>query len=76
MKKSFQKFVYRGYAKKSDFPKKKHQKLLYYNKPLDISGKTTSYLSLGTPEFDICPAIGSQWLFNNKGPLREVAESE
>ena len=34
------------------------------------------YLSFGTPEFEIGQAIGSQWLFKNDGPLREVAESE
>ena len=75
-KKVFKNFFTGATQKKVIFRKKKHQKLLYYNKPLDISGKTTSYLSLGTPEFDICPAIGSQWLFNNEGPLGEVAESE
>ena len=68
-KKVFKNFFTGATQKKVIFRKKKHQKLLYYNKPLDISGKTTSYLSLGTPEFDICPAIGSQWLSKNDGPF-------
>ena len=34
------------------------------------------YLTFGNPEFEICLAIGSQWIFKNYVPLREVAESE